>query len=86
MSGGGQIVPTLPRRETLNLGNEFLRLPTEIQLIILEKLAKIDPVTLLTSVPGVSRQLRALTSGVRGQLESERFHVETRRVTRHAEG
>ena len=72
-AGGGQLVPTHNHRETLNIGNKFLRLPPEIQLMILEKLAQIDPVTLLTSVPGVSRQLRALTSGVRRTLESENF-------------
>ena len=43
-------------------------LPNEILLIILERLLREDPVTLLGSVPGVCRRLRLLCSGVRGDV------------------
>ena len=36
---------------------ELLRLPTEMILLILEHLLRIDPVTLLGAVPGVCTQL-----------------------------
>lgn len=54
--------PIFDSAESINL----LDLPTEMLLMILEELLKIDPVTLLGSVPRVSRQVRALTLGVRG--------------------
>ena len=47
----------------------LLELPPEIILLILEILLAIDPVTLLGSVPGVCRQIRALCSGVHGTFD-----------------
>tara|TARA_R110001632_G_scaffold52018_6_gene129289 strand:- start:433 stop:1065 length:633 start_codon:yes stop_codon:yes gene_type:complete len=44
-------------------------LPPEILLIILEILLTIDPITLLGSVPGVCRRMRALCSGVLGEFD-----------------
>ena len=44
-------------------------LPNEILLIILERLLREDPVTLLGSMPGVCRRLRLLCSGVRGDVQ-----------------
>ena len=44
----------------------LLELPPEIILLILKILVTIDPITLLGSVPGVCKRLRALCSGVHG--------------------
>ena len=47
----------------------LLELPTEILLLILERMVKLDPITLLGSVPGVCKRLRALCSGVHGTFD-----------------
>ena len=48
---------------------DLLDLPPEILLLILEKLLLVDPITLLGSVPGVCKRLRALCKGVRGRFD-----------------
>ena len=48
---------------------ELLRLPPEVVLLILERLLRIDPITLLGAVPGVCTQLRALCPMVRGRFD-----------------
>ena len=47
----------------------LLELPPEIILLILKILITIDPITLLGSVPGVCKRLRALCSGVHGSFD-----------------
>ena len=50
-------------------GTNLLDLPPELLLIILKILVTIDPITLLGSVPGVCKRLRALCSGVHGSFD-----------------
>ena len=50
-------------------GTNLLDLPPELLLIILKILVTIDPITLLGSVPGVCKRLRALCSGVHGTFD-----------------
>lgn len=76
--GDGAVVPTLPRRETLSAGHgpiiiKIDELPTEVVLLIMEQLLKIDPVTLFGSVTGATKKLRALVPMVRGELKREYF-------------
>ena len=52
-------------------------LPTEVLLIIFEKLRDIDPVTLLGAVPGVSKRFRAVCAGVQGELQLRLNHFAT---------
>ena len=58
-------------------------LPPEILLIILKILLTIDPITLLGSVPGVCKRLRALCSGVHGSFDMGASHesVSTKAMT-----
>ena len=53
------------RNPVINL----LELPPEIILLILKILVTIDQITLLGSVPGVCKRLRALCSGVHGSFD-----------------
>ena len=46
----------------------LLELPTEMLLAVLEWLVKLDPITLLGSVPGLCRRMRAVCAGVRGEF------------------
>ena len=50
-------------------GTNLLELPPEIILLILKILVTIDQITLLGSVPGVCKRLRALCSGVHGSFD-----------------
>ena len=47
----------------------LLELPTEMLLLILERLLRRDPVTLATVVPAVCRRLRGLCDGVHGAFD-----------------
>ena len=49
--------------------SELLELPSEILLLILEWLIKIDPVTLFCNVPGVSKRMRSLCLHVHGSFD-----------------
>ena len=67
-----------PRRETMSAGYgpiiiKIDELPTEVVLLIMEQLLKIDPVTLFGSVTGTTKKLRALVPLVRGELKREFF-------------
>lgn len=46
----------------------LMNLPPEILLLILERLLKVDPFTLLGSVPCVCRRIRTLCPGVHGKF------------------
>ena len=46
----------------------LMNLPPEVLLLILERLLKVDPITLLGSVPGVCRRMRVLCSRVHGKF------------------
>ena len=75
--------PSTPEKTLAVVGPEAQRvinlqdLPTEVLLIILEKLRDSDPVTLLGAVPGVSRRFRAVCAGVQGELELRLDHFAT---------
>ena len=58
-----EVVPRAPRSIKL------LDLPTKVLLLILESLLAVGPITLLGSVPGVCRRLRALCAGVHGEFD-----------------
>ncbi len=48
---------------------KLLELPTEVLLLILESLLAVGPITLLGSVPGVCRRLRAVCARVHGEFD-----------------
>ena len=47
----------------------LLELPMEMMLLILKWMVKLDPITLLGSVPGVCKQMRVMCSGVHGTFD-----------------
>lgn len=61
----------------------FNETPPEVVLMILEKLLKIDPVTLLGIVPAVCKRWRALCSRVRGTFDLRRdwYRLDLRRAS-----
>lgn len=56
----------------------LLELPLEIIFIILNILMKIDPISLIVSVPYVSKHMRFICSGVRGEFDLDKFEWWTR--------
>ena len=55
-----------------------MELPRELWFIILNILLKIDPLTLIVSVPYVSKHMRYISTGVRGEFDLDKFDWWTR--------